>query len=167
MSAVPYHVEVDDETFNSFVPIKIRQGVYVDHGQALSIALPMNALISKVGRLTKAINANANFTSTYTMIRIVPLKTSSLDNKNIALGDNASSITDAEVSYHRSGKAFGKVLLVQITVYDGPPFLRMTYAKVVRDEPEDALILMSHATKSSLVLDANRRSSTFSQYDLY
>jgi hypothetical protein len=139
----PYHVDVDDAAFMTFIPEKIAKGSIIEplDSSALDVNLE-NVVISKVQRLTEAINAKSDV-GQYDMVR----STLTVTFKNPL--QSASSVSDVEVWYHRSGCSHGKVLRVQVVTYGQEPFVKLTAARVIRKESEDVMLLR-HAHSRSI-----------------
>lgn len=148
MRATPYHTDLSDLEFAAFIPKRISEGRMLEHDTPSSVKLPRNALKLKVDRLTEEINkkaAIAGVNGTYDMARMLQGDTSRPSQTR-----QWQSVTDAEVWYHRSGCFSGKVILVQVATSQTHPFISMISAKMLRNEPEDKMLLLSAEVIDSL-----------------
>ena len=153
-----YFIDVDDTIFGSFIPTGLREREYIDvtyHRQSHT-GLPINALKMKVDRLTEVINERAAKVGAgpYDLARLIQDKTYIIS--------DTSTITDAELWYHQSGKSTGKVIRVQLATYAVKPFLRMTAASVARNEVEDSMVLQVGFAEGS-----SANFSEWSTYEIY
>ena len=133
-----YFEDVSDAVFESFIPKKIREGpppnMEFDNTLTHTLTLPQKVIQRKTDRLTTEINKNAfnQGAGPYTNIKIIQGKTFVVKDYYL---------TNIEVWYHQSGKSHGKVVNAQIAFSRIAEFPRMVHAHVIRNEPEDRMIL--------------------------
>lgn len=154
----PYHVDISDEEFSERIPVRLRSEP-TPRGDVSDVALPPNAMRAKVARLTVAINKN-NENEKYTAVR-------TLIGQTYYTPIGGQSVTDAEVWYHCSGKSHGKVVRVQVMTYQVEPYLLMTHAHVVRNEPEDRMLLMSAEIADEINGSGGRGQDSFGLWTRY
>lgn len=154
MATTTYHTDVSDAAFAAFLPASLPDVEFASAtpgASAPTLGLPANAISSRVAELTAAINAGAAADAArtgsepreYAAVRVEPGAT-------VFDFERSRALTTAEIWYHRSGAAHGKVVRAQWAVTPEPPFIALLAARVVRRESEDRIVLLSGGTEPLL-----------------
>lgn len=132
LSRNSYLADVDDKEFESFFgPIDKELYESQHFVSPMEPMFPSNAIKSYVEPLTRRIKSRSKHNLVYS---------SWLSSVH---GPNDTKVINLELAYHKSGAAYGKIVHAQIRLSKNEPFIELFAAKVVRNAPEDQLLLLS------------------------